>query len=86
MVHISKVTMFPLSKLPSKEVGREYYLSHLFLGHQLYQSTGLELNLISIAQLLVERRKKCFSNDFIFPDIMKKENILDTNVLGHSIL
>lgn len=61
MVHISKVTMFPLSKLPSKR-GREVNATYpiYFVRHQLYQSIGLELNLFSIAQLLVERRKNAF--------------------------
>lgn len=61
MVHISKVTMFPLSKLPSKRgkgVNATYPI--YFVRQQLYQSIGLELNLFSIAQLLVERRKNAF--------------------------
>lgn len=60
MVHISKVTMFLLSKLPSKRSGGNATYPIYFVRHQLYQSTRLELNLISVAQLLVERGKDAF--------------------------
>lgn len=38
MVHISKVTMFSLSKLPSKKEKENITSPIYFLGHQLYQS------------------------------------------------
>lgn len=64
--HISKVNCFIVkTSIKRRDRGVNATYPIYFVRQQLYQSIGLELNLFSIAQLLVERRK-CFSNDFIF--------------------